>query len=160
MLSVDCLQSGFDDSATYDEAHSSPTPTILALKRGAILLIDNRPEALKGLSSVLEQAGYACACAATADSARESLRRLAPDLIIAESNLGGTNGVAMCESLLKEESLDTPRMYLSDTQIPDIIRRCHGSGGAYHLRKPCDHGVLLSLVGKALAQNRFEPAGA
>ena len=41
-------------------------------------------------------------------------------------------------------------MFLSATQIPDIIRRSHDAGGAYHVRKPFDPDVLTELVDKAL----------
>jgi DNA-binding response OmpR family regulator len=142
VFNVTYLQSGFDGHAGYDDQAASQTAGMLA-----------------GLVEILEQAGYACACAATIEAARECMRRLAPELIIADTNLGGVSGVSLCESLVKEESLDAPLMYLSDTQLPNIIRRSHCSGAAYHIRKPCDPEVLVSLVGKALAKNRFEPAG-
>jgi DNA-binding NarL/FixJ family response regulator len=45
---------------------------------------------------------------------------------------------------------DVPMMFVSATQLPDIVRRSHDAGGAYYLRKPLDPEVLVELVGKAL----------
>ena len=41
-------------------------------------------------------------------------------------------------------------MFISSSQLPDIIRRSHDAGGAYYLRKPLDPEVLIDLVSKAL----------
>ena len=45
---------------------------------------------------------------------------------------------------------DVPVMFISRTQLPDIVRRSHEAGAAYYLRKPLDPEVLVDLVGKAL----------
>ena len=45
---------------------------------------------------------------------------------------------------------DVPVMFVSRTQLPDIVRRSHEAGAAYYLRKPLDPEVLTDLVGKAL----------
>src|SRR5439155_924558 len=45
---------------------------------------------------------------------------------------------------------DVPVMFISRTQLPDIVRRSHEAGAAYYLRKPIDPEVLIDLVGKAL----------
>jgi DNA-binding NarL/FixJ family response regulator len=45
---------------------------------------------------------------------------------------------------------DVPVMFVSSTQLPDIVRRSHEAGAAYYLRKPLDPDVLVELVGKAL----------
>ena len=41
-------------------------------------------------------------------------------------------------------------MFVSRSQLPDIVRRSHEAGAAYYLRKPIDPQVLTDLVGKAL----------
>jgi DNA-binding NarL/FixJ family response regulator len=64
---------------------------------------------------------------------------------------------------------DVPVMFVSRTQLPDIIRRSHDAGAAYYLRKPLDPEVLTELVSKALwlphlvraqVTRRDEPAAA
>jgi hypothetical protein len=39
-------------------------------------------------------------------------------------------------------------MFLSEGQVPDIIRRSHAEGGTYYLRKPFVDSVLLQLIEK------------
>jgi DNA-binding NarL/FixJ family response regulator len=45
---------------------------------------------------------------------------------------------------------DVPVMFISASQLPDIVRRSHEAGGAYYLRKPLDPEVLVELIDKAL----------
>ena len=116
-----------------------------------ILLVDDEPQVLGEVSTVLKAAGYACHCCSNAAAAMESAREATPDLIISDIQLQGETGLEMCEKMRQELSLyDVPVMFLSGAQIPDIIRRSHAAGGTYYLRKPFDPEVLVELVEKAL----------
>ncbi len=119
--------------------------------KAVVLVIDDDPEIIAGLAKVLSSAGYVCNCCRDADGAIEAVRQTTPDLIISDINLNGHSGLQLCQQLRREEGLfDTPLMFLSGAQIPDIIRRSHEAGGTYYLRKPFDPQVLLELVDKAL----------
>ncbi len=134
-------------------------PIVSLQPKAAVLLIEDESAGLAMLVEVLERAGYVCACCSSAEAAMSNAQSFAPDLIIAATNLAGVNGVTLCEGLQKLDGLtDTPVLYLSRTQVPDIIRRGHSCGASYHLRQPFDPEVLLELVGKALHANRFHPA--
>jgi CheY-like chemotaxis protein len=116
-----------------------------------ILAIDDESESLAQISQVLVDAGYECRCAQDAPSAAEAIREATPDLIISDINLAGYNALAICEQLKRDASLPgVPVMFLSASQVPDIIRRTHTVGGTYYLRKPFDAQVLLQLIAKAL----------
>jgi CheY-like chemotaxis protein len=116
-----------------------------------VLVIDDDADIVAGLAKALSSAGYVAHCCNDAEGAIECIRRVMPDLVISDINLGGSNGLQLCERLKKEEGLgDVPFMFLSGAQIPDIIRRSHEVGATYYLRKPFDHNVLLELVDKAL----------
>ncbi len=118
-----------------------------------VLVIEHEAETAGRLTQVLQAAGHLCHIAAGAEAAFESVSASAPDLIISDINLAGHSGVSLCERLKQNGGLDdVPVMFLSGTQIPDIIRRGHSAGGTYYLRKPCDPEVLLSLIDKALRQ--------
>jgi CheY-like chemotaxis protein len=120
-------------------------------KKAMVLVIDDEPEVLGNVATVLNGAGYACHCCSTAESAIHSARRSSPDLIISDINLGGASGLELCEQIKEDPTLkDVPVMFLSGAQIPDIIRRSHAAGGAYYLRKPFDPEVLVELADKAL----------
>jgi CheY-like chemotaxis protein len=127
--------------------------------RITILAIDDEAESLARLAQVLGNAGYECHCAQDAQAAAVSIQEAAPDLIISDINLAGYNALAICEQLKHEGGLvSVPVMFLSASQVPDIIRRSHALGGTYYLRKPFDAAVLLELVAKALPSAQFSRA--
>ena len=71
-------------------------------------------------------------------------------------HISGHSGIQLCERIKRDEGLaDVPAMFLSRTQVPDIIRRSREAGGTYFLRKPFDPQVLLELVDKALWMPRL-----
>jgi DNA-binding response OmpR family regulator len=117
-----------------------------------ILALDDELDVLDQLATILGAAGYNCRCCQSAVAAVQSMRELAPHLIIADINLSGKSGLAVCEKLTHEAGLDNvPVMFLSAAQVPDIIRRTHGACGTYYLRKPFDGAVLLELVNRTTA---------
>ena len=92
-------------------------------------------------------------------SAHETAARTRPDLIIANVNIEGHSGIALCQQLKDEASLpDVPAMYLSASQVPDVIRRATAVGGAYYLRKPFDERVLLQLVDRVCVRGTARSA--
>ncbi|NLY01148.1 MAG: response regulator [Rhodopirellula sp.] len=116
-----------------------------------VLVIDDEPEVLGMVATVLSGAGLACHCCSTSESAIDFTRDNVPDLIISDINLAGRSGLELCERIKEDPALrDVPVMFLSGAQIPDIIRRSHAVGGTYYLRKPFDPTVLVELVDKAL----------
>jgi len=116
-----------------------------------ILVVDDEQAVLDEVAKVLGNAGFECRCCSSADMAVAEAESTPPDLIISDINLGGHSGLEMCERIKRNEGLaETPVMFLSGAQIPDIIRRSHAAGGSYYLRKPFDPDVLVELVDKAL----------
>ncbi|MGD9723834.1 MAG: two-component system response regulator [Pirellulales bacterium] len=119
--------------------------------RVTILAIDDEAQSLEELSSVLVAAGYTCRCVQNPRAAAKAIAQLVPDLIISDINLAGYNGLTICEQLKLDAGCgNVPVMFLSASQVPDIIRRSHSVGGTYYVRKPFDATVLLELVAKAL----------
>lgn len=118
--------------------------------RITILAINDEADVLAQIAAIAEKAGYACLCAREANSAREAMQRVMPDLIISDTNLAGQSGVTVCEQLKQQIGhCEIPVMFLSAAQGPDIIRRADAAGGTYYLRKPFDAPVFLQLVEKA-----------
>jgi len=116
-----------------------------------ILVVDHQPEVLAELATVLSGAGYRCRLCTTAEDALAATEDEVPDLIIAEVHLGADSGLELCERIkLRPALADVPVMFLSGTQIPDIIRRSHAVGGSYYIRKPFDPAVLVELIEKAV----------
>jgi two-component system chemotaxis response regulator CheY len=116
-----------------------------------ILLVDDDVLAMTATAATLHHAGYIVHQARERQSALKAGRTLALDLVICDVNLAGESGLELCRDLRKLPGMeDVPMMFVSATQLPDIVRRSHDAGGAYYLRKPLDPEVLVELVGKAL----------
>ena len=116
-----------------------------------ILLIDDDALAMTAAASALDEAGYIVHQARDRQAALKAARHLALDLVICDVNLTGESGLELCRDLRKLPGMeDVPTMFVSASQLPDIVRRSHEAGGAYYLRKPLDPEVLVELVGKAL----------
>jgi DNA-binding response OmpR family regulator len=123
----------------------------LARQPAELLVIDSDPLTMMGTAAVLDMAGYACHCARDRQAAVKAARAIALDLVICDVNLGGDSGLDVCRELrLLPGMQDVPVMFVSASQLPDIVRRSHEAGAAYYLRKPFDPDVLVELVGKAL----------
>jgi CheY-like chemotaxis protein len=119
--------------------------------RPIVLVIDDEATVLEEVSGVLEPAGFTCRCCCSANEAIEAAAMVVPELIISDINLGGENGLELCERLRTQFCLeDVPMMFLSGAQIPDIVSRAHAAGGTYYLRKPFDPQVLVELADKAM----------
>ena len=116
-----------------------------------ILIIDNDPITLTGVAAVLDMSGYECHCARDAEAALKAVRSIELDLIICDVNLGGESGLDLCRELRSQPGPEeTPVMFVSSSQLPDIVRRAHEAGASYYLRKPFDPHVLIELVDKAM----------
>jgi len=116
-----------------------------------VLLVDHEASVLADVSAVLTEAGLTCQCCSSPEMALATCQLASPDLIIAESNLGGRSGQQLCTQIRAiGHRSDLPIMLLSAAQVPDIIRRSDAAGGVYYLRKPLDMEMLVELVFNAL----------
>src|SRR5205085_3758632 len=116
-----------------------------------ILLVDDDPTALAAATTALDSAGHIVYQARDRISALRIARSEALDLVICDVNVGVDSGLELSRELRRLPGMqDVPVMFISRTQLPDIVRRSHEAGAAYYLRKPLDPEVLVDLVGKAL----------
>jgi CheY-like chemotaxis protein len=121
-------------------------------ERPLVLVVDDEQATLDSMVAVLAEAELACCCCATADEAVTAAATNPPDLIVCDLNVHGESGEKMCERIRLHPGLeDVPVMFLSSTQLPDIIRRSPAFGrGAYSLRKPFEPHVLVELIDQTL----------
>jgi two-component system chemotaxis response regulator CheY len=124
---------------------------VVAGERAEILLIDDDALALASAAAALESVGHIVYEARDRLAALRTARNRALDLVICDLSVAGENGLELCRELRRLPGMpDVPVMFVSRTQLPDIVRRSHEAGAAYFLRKPLDPEVLVDLVGKAL----------
>jgi CheY-like chemotaxis protein len=123
----------------------------IAREPAEILLIDCDPLARDAAARALEEAGHVVYAAGDRANAIKIARGHGLDLIVCDVNLRGASGLELCRELRRLPGMeDVPLMFVSRSQLPDIVRRSHEAGGAYYLRKPLDPDVLCDLVSKAL----------
>jgi CheY-like chemotaxis protein len=123
----------------------------IAREPAEILVIDRDPVAVESVQSTLMDAGHVVHQAENRETALRIARSQALDLVICDVHLGSDSGLDLWRELRSLPGMqDLPVMFVSSTQLPDIVRRSHHAGGAYYLRKPLDGEVLIDLVSKAL----------
>ncbi len=118
-----------------------------------VLVIDPDALSLNTISSTLRAANYDVEIAQDRKDALKAAEFKMLDLIICDERVDISCGIATIKEIRSHRHCyDTPIMYMSTSQAPDVIHRSHDFGAAYHLRKPIDPAVLLDLVEAALWQ--------
>src|SRR5262245_23121323 len=116
-----------------------------------ILIVDEDSLSLASATEALDSAGHMVYRSRDRRSALKIATTEALDLIICDVSIGGDSGLELSRELRRMPGMqDVPVMFVSRTQLPDIVRRSHEAGAAYYLRKPLDPEVLIDLVTKAL----------
>ncbi|MCL2346913.1 MAG: response regulator [Planctomycetaceae bacterium] len=116
-----------------------------------VLVVDDKMILLNELVDFLQKRGYEITSCLTAEDALETAKNDDFDLIISDINLGAANGLELCQQIHEiEQRHETPVIFLSGAQIPDIVRRSHSAGGTYYVRKPFDPEVMVELIDKAI----------
>ena len=114
-----------------------------------VLLVDDRPENLFAMESLLSGADYNII---SADSAQEALRVLLSEdvaLILLDVQMPGLNGFELAELIReRERTQHTPIIFISATSVDDqYIFRGYSLGAVDYLTKPIQPEILKSKVG-------------
>jgi CheY-like chemotaxis protein len=116
-----------------------------------VLVVDDDREVWDKVTAVLSGAKFVYRCCTNAEEALTATETTPPDLILCNVNLHGESGLEACQRIKRQPGLESvPVMFLSATQLPDIIRRSDAAGGLYCLRKPFDTSVLIELIDQAI----------
>ncbi|MBN1297340.1 response regulator [bacterium] len=101
------------------------------------MVVDDTPENLKLLSSLLKQNGYKVYAMPRGDLALEAALRNPPDLILLDINMPGLNGYETCRLLKQDPILKSiPVIFISAlNQTIDKVDAFH-SGGVDYITKP------------------------
>jgi CheY-like chemotaxis protein len=89
-----------------------------------LLLVDSDPKSLRVLEVSLKKAGFGVTTASTADQALAAMAGTAPDLIISDTDIDGTDGFELCRQIKsKPEWAKIPFLFVSGRKsIEDKIR--------------------------------------
>jgi CheY-like chemotaxis protein len=114
-----------------------------------VLVLDDDPHTLDGVTELLRSGGYEVAPAATYESAKSLMDSEGFDLLIADVRLRGFNGLRLVQQCRQSHpSMSLMVLTGSDEALTEIEARRHG---ARFLHKPIQASRLLDEVAESLA---------
>jgi signal transduction histidine kinase/ActR/RegA family two-component response regulator len=141
------LNQGTAMSFTIPMAHAS-TPRDDLSDVANILLVDDRPENLLSLKSILERPEYRLATAASGEEALGLALRSHFDVALIDVAMPGMNGLEVATHLKAlERSRNIPIIFITAFgNDPEEIHRAYSAGGADYLVKPLDPEIVRKKV--------------
>jgi two-component system, NarL family, nitrate/nitrite response regulator NarL len=127
----------------------------MALRRAAILIVDDDPLFCGFLSELLENAGFEVLQAGDASAALALAEERPPDAAILDVGLPGVSGYSLCRELRSTHDPELPIIFVSGSRV-DAIDRTAGMliGGDDYLVKPVDPEELLARLRRLLERSR------
>jgi DNA-binding response OmpR family regulator len=127
----------------------------MADDRKTVLVVEDEPDALEYLTTVLEDHGYAAVPARDGDQAMKYLDQIVPDLVTLDISIPEKSGVAVYRRLRDEEHLRSVPVVIVTGISQDFERfistRRHVPPPDGYVNKPVDHEQLLEVVDRLLA---------
>ncbi len=112
-----------------------------------ILIVDEDQKFLEEIIDMLAAAGFDCQGCMTIDAAIVAVEAQRPELILTALNVNGVSGMEIYRYVRANcDRIDLPVMFLSATQMPDIIRRRDDGHATYYLRRRLKADVLVELI--------------
>ncbi|PZD73711.1 Cyclic di-GMP phosphodiesterase Gmr [Acaryochloris thomasi RCC1774] len=139
----------------------SPTPESLSTdstgstQQGRILIVDDRPDNLRLLHSMLTQAGYDVRRAINGSTALMGIRAILPDLILLDINMPDMNGYEVCQELKQDsQTREIPIIFLSalDEGLDKV--KAFSAGGVDYVTKPFEVMEVLARIENHLQLQR------
>lgn len=112
-----------------------------------ILIVDDSPQNIKLLGTILKQEGYQLNVAQDGEKALKTVEKIKPDLILLDIMMPVLNGYETC-NILKgmPETRDIPVIFLSAKIEPEDVVTGFEIGGADYITKPFNASILLARV--------------
>ncbi len=112
-----------------------------------ILIVDDNPQSIKLLGSILDLKGYATAVATSGKEALQFLGKEIPDLILLDIMMPGMDGFEVCRSIKNDKNArETPVIFLTARRDIDDLVRGFEAGGIDYVTKPFNSTELLIRV--------------
>jgi signal transduction histidine kinase len=113
-----------------------------------ILVVDDRPENLFALKSILERNDFVVETAGSGEEALKKVLQKNYSLIILDVQMPDMDGFEVAEMILgNRKSMDTPIIFLSAiSKEKKFIMKGYKSGGMDYITKPVDPDILLLKV--------------
>jgi two-component system sensor histidine kinase/response regulator len=125
--------------------------------RGNILIVDDTPDNLRLLSTMLTGQGYEVRSVINGTMALMGVRAEPPDLILLDINMPQMNGYEVCEQLKADEaSRDIPVIFIS--ALEDVLDKvkAFAVGGVDYIVKPFQIEEVLARIETHLTVRRLQ----
>ncbi|MBD1877520.1 response regulator [Coleofasciculus sp. FACHB-T130] len=112
-----------------------------------ILIVDDTPDNIRFLSSLLLDKGYNVRKSINGQMALTAVKTLQPDLILLDINMSGMNGYEVCERLKEDtETSSVPVIFLS--ALDDVLDKLKAFqvGGVDYITKPFQIEEVLARI--------------
>ena len=139
-----------------DEAAEVPTASSTRRdggpQRARVLVVDDDPQALGSVRHILEDAGYEAVETGVPEEVADLLETAAPDLVLLDLMLPGTDGIELMQSL--PALGDRPVIFFSVYGRDETIAKALEIGAADYVVKPFSPTELVARIRAALRRAR------
>ena len=112
-----------------------------------VLVVDDDPEIVTFLSTLLELEGIESSVATSAAAALEQLQRGAPDLVLLDIAMPDRDGIDLCKELKSDpRTAEVPVFVVSARPGKDVVERALAAGAEEFIRKPFENAELISRI--------------
>lgn len=125
---------------------------------GSVLIVNDLPEQLGLMDSLLRKAGYAVLTAADGQEALEVAKRERPDLVISDVSMPRLSGIEFCKRMREDAEMKSTPILLASAHRRDTESVVQGlkSGADDYLEVPFDSTRLIAKVSRLLERSKVE----
>jgi CheY-like chemotaxis protein len=117
-----------------------------------VLVVDDDPEIVTFLSTLLELEGIESSVATSAAAALEQLQQTRPDLVLLDIAMPDRDGIDLCKELKSDpRTAEVPVFVVSARPGKDVVERALAAGAEEFIRKPFENAELISRIRVRLA---------
>ncbi|WP_016951475.1 hybrid sensor histidine kinase/response regulator [Anabaena sp. PCC 7108] len=125
--------------------------------KGNILIVDDTPNNLHLLSSMLEEQGYEVRCANSGAIALKAVEIEPPDIILLDINMPNINGYEVCQHLkLDQQTQEIPVIFLSALSETIDKVKAFQVGAVDYITKPFQVEEVLARIENQLSLRRMQ----
>jgi len=115
--------------------------------RRHVLVVDDDPEIVTFLATLLELEGIDSTVATSAAAALEKLEHGVPSLVLLDIAMPDRDGLDLCRELKKDpRTRDVPVFVVSARPGKDVVERALAAGAEEFIRKPFENQELIARI--------------
>jgi two-component system response regulator HydG len=125
------------------------------LQSGTVLIVDDEPNALKVLSAILTNEGYAVLQSNSVDASIEMMQAHDIDVVVTDIRMPGKDGLTLFEHIQKH-SPDIPVIFLTAYGTVEAAVDAMTHKAFYYFIKPPDYTKLKGIIARAAEQRSLK----